>query len=320
MVVVSPLQTLNGTLSSHHSLPSFKWGSRRDIGGRLIIRRAKNPSFRVLANPNASTGKQNSKEVIMVDPVEAKRLAAKQMEKIKAKEKFKRRRQIEAINGAWAMIGLTAGLVIEGKTGNSIMAQVIGYWTTFISFFVRCNFTNGYHDQTSKFSKGQRIHNSSLCRFQQCISSLKVKVESVLHRLYACYNIGVDGVSTKTINKEKCQRRLLENYMQQQQLETTEKKNDVDIYLAEEPLNPMIAQFDILLWWKDNASRSSLSPKMLEALVCTQSWLKGRHDGIKSDTYLDETYSYEFLEHEEGNPGIMKECAEPSGKTINIDD
>ncbi|KAK1402710.1 hypothetical protein POM88_002315 [Heracleum sosnowskyi] len=191
------------------------------------------------------------------------------------------------------------------------------------------------------------------------------KVESVLHRLYACYNIGVDGVSTKdgtcnsaskTINKEKRQRRLLENYMQQQQLETTEKKNDVDIYLAEEPLNPMIAQFDILLWWKDNASRyktlsmiakdilaipvstvasesafstsgrildpfrSSLSPKMLEALVCTQSWLKGRHDGIKSDTYLDETYSYEFLEHEEGNPGIMKECAEPSGKTINIDD
>ncbi|KAK1401304.1 hypothetical protein POM88_000909 [Heracleum sosnowskyi] len=154
-------------------------------------------------------------------------------------------------------------------------------------------------------------------------------VESVLHRLYACYNIGVDGVSTKdgtcdsaskTINKEKRQKRLLENYMQQQQLETTEKKNDVDIYLAEEPLNPMIAQFDILLWWKDNASRSSLSPKMLEALVCTQSWLKGRHDGIKSDTYLDETYSYEFLEHEEGNPGIMKECAEPSGKTINIDD
>ncbi|KAK1363197.1 hypothetical protein POM88_038758 [Heracleum sosnowskyi] len=169
---------------------------------------------------------------------------------------------------------------------------------------------------------------------------------------------GQDGTcdsASKTINKEKRQRRLLENYMQQQ-LETTEKKNDVDIYLAEEPLNPMIAQFDILLWWKDNASRyktlsmiskdilaipvstvasesafstsgrildpfrSSLSPKMLEALVCTQSWLKGRHDGIKSDTYLDETYSYEFLEHEEGNLGIMKECAEPSGKTINIDD
>ncbi|KAK1381577.1 hypothetical protein POM88_028321 [Heracleum sosnowskyi] len=167
---------------------------------------------------------------------------------------------------------------------------------------------------------------------------------------------GTCDSASKTINKEKRQRRLLENYMQQQQLETTEKKNDIDIYLAEEPLNPMIVQFDILVWWKDNASRyktlsmivkdilvipvstvasestfstsgrildpfrSSLSPKMLEALVCTQSWLKGRRDGIKSDTYLDETYSYEFLEHEEGNPGIMKECAEPSGKTINIDD
>ncbi|KAK1377927.1 hypothetical protein POM88_024671 [Heracleum sosnowskyi] len=167
---------------------------------------------------------------------------------------------------------------------------------------------------------------------------------------------GTCDSASKTINKEKRQRRLLENYMQQQQLETTEKKNDVDIYLAEEPLNPMIAQFDILLWWKDNASRyktlsmiakdilvipvstvasesafstsgrildpfrSSLSPKMLEALVCTQSSLKGRHDGIKSDTYLDESYSYEFLEHEEGNLGRMKECAEPSGKTINIDD
>ncbi|XP_074368668.1 uncharacterized protein LOC141708789 isoform X1 [Apium graveolens] len=89
--IVSPLQPINGSLSSLHSLPSFKWGSitRRKIGERLIFRRAKGPSFRVLANPNASTGKENSKEVIMVDPVEAKRLAAKQMEKIKAKEKFK---------------------------------------------------------------------------------------------------------------------------------------------------------------------------------------------------------------------------------------
>jgi len=37
-----------------------------------------------------SSGKDGSKkDVIMVDPVEAKRLAAKQMEKIKAKEKLK---------------------------------------------------------------------------------------------------------------------------------------------------------------------------------------------------------------------------------------
>jgi hypothetical protein len=37
---------------------------------------------------------------------------------------LQRRRQIEAINGAWAMIGLTAGLVIEGHTGKSILEQV----------------------------------------------------------------------------------------------------------------------------------------------------------------------------------------------------
>lgn len=101
----------------------------------------------------------------MVDPLEAKRMAAKEMEKIKAKEKLKvsevnrqccslwtiwivfpislerrewlcnvccemwmqRRRQIEAINGAWAMIGLTAGLIIEGQTGKGILAQVRSY-------------------------------------------------------------------------------------------------------------------------------------------------------------------------------------------------
>nr|KYP51409.1 hypothetical protein KK1_026690 [Cajanus cajan] len=72
-----------------------------------------------------ASGKEGSKDdVVMVDPVEAKRLAAKQMERIKAKEKLKIRRQIEAINGAWAMIGLTAGLVIEGQTGKSILTQV----------------------------------------------------------------------------------------------------------------------------------------------------------------------------------------------------
>lgn len=35
-----------------------------------------------------------------------------------------RQRRIEAVNGAWAMIGLTAGLVTEAQTGDSIPAQV----------------------------------------------------------------------------------------------------------------------------------------------------------------------------------------------------
>ena len=120
--------------------------------------------------------------------------------------------------------------------------------------------------------------------------------------------------------------------MQMQQMDTAESKNDVDKYLLEEPINPMTSSFDILIWWNANSSRykilsliardvlavpvstvasesafstsgrildpfrSSLSPKMLEVLVCTQSWLKGRHDGNKPSGFLDEINSYAFLE------------------------
>ncbi|GAY48458.1 hypothetical protein CUMW_111770 [Citrus unshiu] len=88
----------------------------------------------------------SSKKIIMVDPLEAKRLANKQMQEIQAKEKFKRRRQIEAINGAWAMIGLTVGLVIEGQTGKNIIEQLAGYWSSIVHFFsviTECQCTKG---------------------------------------------------------------------------------------------------------------------------------------------------------------------------------
>jgi hypothetical protein len=35
-----------------------------------------------------------------------------------------RQRAVEAVNGGWAVIGLTAGLVIEGYTGKNILYQV----------------------------------------------------------------------------------------------------------------------------------------------------------------------------------------------------
>ncbi|KAK2412659.1 hypothetical protein P8452_72991 [Trifolium repens] len=125
---------------AHHSFPSTisKWGWRRDQDASMVSNRNQSQAFRVLANPNVSSGKDGSKkDVIMVDPVEAKRLAAKQMERIKAKEKLKKRRQIEAINGAWAMIGLTAGLVIEGQTGKSILTQLQDYFGAIIHFFMK---------------------------------------------------------------------------------------------------------------------------------------------------------------------------------------
>ncbi|XP_058067854.1 uncharacterized protein LOC131217111 [Magnolia sinica] len=119
-----------------HSVSNTKWGLQSELDMSMSIQRSNRPTFRVLAKANAAPGKRSSTaEVIMVDPLEAKRLAAKQMQEIKAKEKFKRQRQIEAINGAWAMIGLTAGLVIEGHTGNGILAQLTGYWNAITSFF-----------------------------------------------------------------------------------------------------------------------------------------------------------------------------------------
>ena len=110
--------------------------------------------------------------------------------------------------------------------------------------------------------------------------------------------------------------------------------DDIQRYLGEESLDHLTPEFDILPWWKNNASRyvilsmiaknilaipvstvasesafstsghildsfrSSLSPKMVEALVCTQSWLRMRYQTIQTKEYLDETSCYEFLEED----------------------
>ena len=124
----------------------------------------------------------------------------------------------------------------------------------------------------------------------------------------------------------------MESFLQQQQMDVSENMNDVDRYLVDESINPKTPSFEVLLWWKDNANkysilsliardilaipistvasesafstsgrilesfRSSLSPKMVETLVCTQSWLKGNNEGIQIGEYLDQIASYDFLE------------------------
>lgn len=40
---------------------------------------------------------------------------------------MQKQQRIEAINGGWAVLGLTVGIVFEGYTGKSILAQVSDY-------------------------------------------------------------------------------------------------------------------------------------------------------------------------------------------------
>ncbi|XP_065014926.1 uncharacterized protein LOC135678910 isoform X3 [Musa acuminata AAA Group] len=115
----APGTTLRRSLQSRQWANTLIWISNRQ---RLLA----------FANVNASRGKGSSSgEIIMVDPIEAKQLAAKQMQEIQ------RRRQAEAVNGTLAMIGLTAGLVVEGQTGKGILGQLAGYWDAITSFFTR---------------------------------------------------------------------------------------------------------------------------------------------------------------------------------------
>uniref|UniRef100_A0A0E0NHM7 CCHC-type domain-containing protein n=1 Tax=Oryza rufipogon TaxID=4529 RepID=A0A0E0NHM7_ORYRU len=116
-------------LSTGH-VSSAPWTVQYKQPGHTFYRRTHVQSFLAFASTDASEGKRSSGDnVVMVDPLEAKRLAAQQMQQIQAREKLKRRRRAEAINGALAMIGLTVGLVLEGQTGKGILAQLAGYLT-----------------------------------------------------------------------------------------------------------------------------------------------------------------------------------------------
>ncbi|XP_078443153.1 uncharacterized protein LOC144712736 [Wolffia australiana] len=108
----------------------------KGINGGLVSTR-RSQRLRVWATSSAPRRTRTSgNNVEMVDPLEAKRLAALQMQEIQAKKRFKKQRQIEAINGAWAMIGLIAGLVIEAQTGDSIPAQLAGYYSAVVNYFL----------------------------------------------------------------------------------------------------------------------------------------------------------------------------------------
>uniref|UniRef100_A0ACD5Z4Q1 Uncharacterized protein n=1 Tax=Avena sativa TaxID=4498 RepID=A0ACD5Z4Q1_AVESA len=130
----SPVLSVGHVCSAAPS--TFGWTIQHKQPGHTLYGRSHVPSFLALASADAPQGKRSSgQNVVMVDPLEAKRLAVKQMQEIRAREKLKSRRQAEAINGALAVLGLTVGLVLEGRTGNGILGQLAGYLAALSSLF-----------------------------------------------------------------------------------------------------------------------------------------------------------------------------------------
>ncbi|XP_024960822.1 zinc finger BED domain-containing protein RICESLEEPER 2-like [Cynara cardunculus var. scolymus] len=113
----------------------------------------------------------------------------------------------------------------------------------------------------------------------QTVAKITMKVEEILNELFEVYNVEFGGGESNVAkndslkSNETHKRSLLENYMQKQQLQVSEKMNDLQRYLVEKSLDPTTTGFDILLWWKANASRyvilSMIAKDVLAILVST---------------------------------------------------
>ncbi|KAG8477808.1 hypothetical protein CXB51_027771 [Gossypium anomalum] len=120
-----------------------------------------------------------------------------------------------------------------------------------------------------------------------------------------------------------------QKYLKKKKQVELESKSELDRYLGEDEEVNNSSSFDLLLWWKMNSPRfpilaqmardilatpistvasesafstggrvfdsfrSSLTPLMVETLVCTQDWLRKSNDAINLEDYVDELQTME---------------------------
>ncbi|KAL4302000.1 hypothetical protein GQ457_10G011150 [Hibiscus cannabinus] len=144
---------------------------------------------------------------------------------------------------------------------------------------------------------------------------------------------GQSSIPTKvSMSSELHQSRMslaVQQYLLKKQRVGSENKSELDKYLTEEEDENNSTTFDLLLWWKVNSPRypilsqmardvfsipistvasesafstggrvldgfrSSLAPTMVEALICTQDWLRKSKESINLDGYVAEVQDME---------------------------